>query len=128
MKLTFNTRYEQLEYEIDSLVKTSGDPQFTGYLKGLIYDARNNPADVPEIRKALISNYDMYASRMAQMGMPVEPLFFRAVYGNMEAPEILEDNAQESSFKASENSAEINASSDAVQGSAPEDASQYATA
>ena len=44
MKLTFNTRYEQLEYEIDSLVKTSGDPQFTGYLKGLIYDARNNPS------------------------------------------------------------------------------------
>ena len=128
MKLTFNTRYEQLEYEIDSLVKTSGDPQFTGYLKGLIYDARNNPADVPEIRKALISNYDMYASRMAQMGMPVEPLFFRAVYGNMEAPEILEDNAQESSFKASENSAEVNASSDQVRDTAPEAASQYATA
>lgn len=128
MKLTFNTRYEQLEYEIDSLVKTSGDPQFTGYLKGLIYDARNYPADVPKIRKALISNYDMYASRMAQMGMPVEPLFFRAIYGNMEAPEILEDNVQESSFNASENSEEVKASPDPVQDPGPEAASQYATA
>ena len=94
MKLTFNTRLEQLEYEIDNLIRTSRDPQFTSYLKGLVYDARSNPADVPVIRKAVISNYDMYASRMAQMGMPVEPMFFRAIYGNMEAPEILEDATQ----------------------------------
>ncbi|MBP1585334.1 MAG: hypothetical protein ILP17_06550, partial [Lachnospiraceae bacterium] len=91
MKLTFNTRYEQLEYEIDNLVRTSRDPQFTNYLKGLIYDARTNPADIPKMRRDLISGYDMYSSRMAQMGIPVEPMFFRAIYGNMEAPEVLED-------------------------------------
>ena len=94
MKLTFNTRLEQFEYEIDNLIRSSRDPQFTSYLKGLVYDARSNPADVPVIRRAVISNYDMYASRMAQMGMPVEPMFFRAIYGNMEAPEILEDAPQ----------------------------------
>ena len=61
MKLTFNTRLEQFEYEIDNLIRSSRDPQFTSYLKGLVYDARSNPADVPVIRRAVISNYDMYA-------------------------------------------------------------------
>ncbi|MCR4791524.1 MAG: DUF1720 domain-containing protein [Lachnospiraceae bacterium] len=93
MKLTFNTELEQLEYELDTLIRTSADAQFTNYLKGLAYDARRNPSSVPELRRQAIANYDVYAGRMNSMGRPVEPLFFRAIYGGMEAPEVLEKNS-----------------------------------
>ncbi len=91
MKLTFNNKREQVEYEIGVIKRTSLDPQFTLYLDGVLRDVAAPGADLVFLRRKLIENYDIYASRMNAGTVKVEPLFFKAVYGDMEAPEILDN-------------------------------------
>ena len=88
MKLTFYNEVIQFDYELGTLIRSSEDPMFTQYLSDIKNDIQNNPGRVPEYRQQVIDNYNVYSDKMNKLGCPVERLFFKAVYGDMEAPEI----------------------------------------
>lgn len=88
MKLTFYNEIIQFDYELGTLIKASEDPMFTSYLSDIKKQIQNNPDSTPVLKKQVIANYDVYADKMNKLGCPVEKLYFRAVYGDMEAPEI----------------------------------------
>ncbi len=88
MKLTFYNEVIQFDYELGTLIKASEDPMFTSYLSDIKNDIQNNPGRVPEYRQQVIDNYSIYSEKMNNLGCPVERFFFKAVYGDMEAPEI----------------------------------------
>ena len=88
MKLYFENRGEQLEYELGVLKRESLDPQFTTYLNSVLVNLRSGEYDVMFLRRKLIENYDIYSTRMSNIGRPVESLYFRAIYGDMDAPEV----------------------------------------
>ena len=88
MKLTFYNEIIQFDYELGTLMKSSEDPMFTSYLNDIKNDIQKNPGRVPEYRQQVINNYVVYADKMNNLGCPVERMFFKAVYGEMEAPEI----------------------------------------
>ena len=88
MKLTFENEAEQLEYELGVLIDRSRDFQFTDFLNSAKNDLAADNANVLEIRKSVISAYDIYVERLSSAGMYTEPLYFKAVYGSMETPEI----------------------------------------
>jgi hypothetical protein len=88
MKLTFYNEVIQFDYELGTLIKASEDPMFTSYLSDIKNDIQNNPGRVPEYRQYVINNYGVYSEKMNNLGVPVERMFFKAVYGDMEVPEI----------------------------------------
>ncbi|MCR5618774.1 MAG: hypothetical protein K6F65_01625 [Lachnospiraceae bacterium] len=88
MKLTFYNEVIQFDYELATLMKSSEDPMFTSYLGEIKNDIQTNPGRTPEYRQQVINNYCLYADKMNNLGCPVERFFFKAVYGEMEAPEI----------------------------------------
>ena len=88
MKLTFYNEIIQFDYELASLIKSSEDPMFTSYLSEIKNDIQSNPARVPEYRQQVINNYKVYAEKMNKLGVPVERMFFRAIYGDNEIPDI----------------------------------------
>jgi hypothetical protein len=88
MKLTFYNEIIQFDYELAALIKSSEDPMFTSYLSGIKNDIQNNPGRVPEYRQQVINNYNVYAEKMNKLGVPVERMFFRAVYGDYDIPDI----------------------------------------
>ena len=118
MKLTFYNEVIQFDYELGTLMKASEDPMFTSYLSDIKNDIQNNPGRVPVYRQQVIDNYSVYADKMNKLGCPVERFFFKAIYGDMEAPEI-----KNSVFgKASEEPAQSPQSASAETGSVPSDA------
>ena len=88
MKLTFYNEVIQLDYELGTLIASSEDPMFANYLIGIKNQLQSDPKSALELRKQVISNYDIYAAKMNSLGCPVEKLYFKAIYGNMETPEI----------------------------------------
>ena len=88
MKLTFYNEIIQFDYELASLIKASEDPMFTSYLSDIKNDIQSNPGRVPEHRQQVINNYKVYAEKMNNLGVPVERMFFKAVYGDNEIPDI----------------------------------------
>lgn len=88
MKLTFYNEIIQFDYELASLIEASEDPMFTSYLSDIKNDIQSNPGRVPEYRQQVINNYKVYAEKMNNLGVPVERMFFKAVYGDNEIPDI----------------------------------------
>ena len=95
MRLTFESKAEQLNYEIGILMGSSLDPQFSQFLGSISFELKSAPEYADEIRKKLINNYDIYSKRMLSQGQTVEPLYFKAIYGNMDAPVVNEVPAAE---------------------------------
>ncbi len=90
MKLTFDNGKEQLQYEIRQLKGISKDAQFGEYLDSIVYALEAPGADPGELRRQVIWNYRIYAQRMSESGQSAEPMYLRAIYGDMEAPEVRE--------------------------------------
>ncbi|MBR6382103.1 MAG: hypothetical protein IKS07_10595 [Lachnospiraceae bacterium] len=90
MKLTFDNGKEQLQYEIRQLKGISKDAQFGEYLDTIVYALEAPGADPGELRRQVIWNYRIYAQRMSEIGQSAEPMYLRAIYGDMDAPEVRE--------------------------------------
>lgn len=95
MRISFENKAEQLDYELGYLIDHSKDRQFTGFLYQMRGELCCQPEKHESIRKRVISNYDVYVNNMASKGKPVESYYFRAIYKGVDTPVILSETVSE---------------------------------
>ncbi len=80
MKLTFQSDFDQLDYELAVLVRASKDEKFTRYLYSVKGELSMYPEAALDLRKKTIQSYDIYVREMQNMGIYVEPFYYKSIY------------------------------------------------
>ena len=88
INVSFESGSEMVAYEIQKLLESSLEPEFSDYLKNTLEELKKDSLSSMALRKRVVANYLIYVERMQSLGKDVEPRYLKAVYGDMDAPEI----------------------------------------
>jgi hypothetical protein len=88
INVSFESGSEMVAYEIKKLMEISLEPEFSYYLKNTLEELKKDSLSSMALRKRVVANYLIYVERMQSLGEDVQPRYLKAVYGDMDAPEI----------------------------------------